>query len=54
MPLNDAWIVVLPEATAVAKPAELMEAAEGFEELQVTEVVISDVDKSLKVPVAAY
>src|SRR5436190_1152680 len=45
-------MVVLPVATLLAKPWPLMPAAAAFDELQTTELVMSCVLESLKVPVA--
>ena len=49
-----AMIYVVPDATAVAKPALLMVATLLFEELQVTESVISTWVPSCSVPKALY
>lgn len=53
-PLKVAVMELLPVATPVAKPAELMVATDVLEELHVTLLVISAVDESEYVPVAVY
>ncbi len=50
--LVDAVIVVVPIATAVARPEELMVAKVGFDEAHVTDDVMSFVDPSPSVAVA--
>ena len=45
-------IVLEPRATAVARPDEVMVATEGLEEFQFAELVISDMEPSVKVAVA--
>ena len=50
---EDAVMVVLPVATACARPLVEVVATEVFEEVQVTEEVTSLVVPSLKVPIAA-
>jgi hypothetical protein len=47
-----AWIVVLPTATAVAKPALVIVATAVFVDVQVTELVRFRVPPSLKSPMA--
>lgn len=58
LPLRVAVIVVEPVETVLANPSEpaalLMVATPVFEEVQVTCVVMSCVEESVKVPVAAY
>jgi hypothetical protein len=49
-----AWIVVLPAATPVAKPALVIVATDVLVELQLTEPVRFRVPPSLKCPVAVY
>jgi hypothetical protein len=44
---------VVPAATPVARPAEVIVAAAVFDELHVTELVILAVEPLLYVPVAA-
>jgi len=52
IPPEVAWIVVLPAATPVAKPALVIVATAVFDEVQVTELVRFAVLPSLKTPVA--
>ncbi len=52
MPLSVAVMVVLPRATAVAKPLASIVATAGFEEVQVAVEVISRVLPSPKTPLA--
>jgi len=52
MPLSVAVMVVLPRATAVAKPLASMVATAGFEEVQVAVELISRVLPSPKTPLA--
>jgi len=49
-----AWIVVLPLATPVARPALVIVAVAVLEEVHVTELVRFWVLLSLEVPVAMY
>ena len=52
LPLSVAVMVVLPRATAVAKPLASIVATAGFEEVQVAVEVISRVLPSPKIPLA--